>query len=187
MASANKCLEGVPGLAFVICGKAALARPEGNAPSFSLDLHDQWQAMEETGQCRFTPPTHVVAAVDRALDEHAAEGGMAGRGARYRAQLRDPGRGHARARFRDLLPRRAAGADHRDLSRPADPRFVFADFYDRLAATGFSIYPGKLTAQDTFRIGCIGRVGEAEMKGVVAAVAAALDAMGVRRRGRRAA
>ena len=34
---------------------------------------------------------------------------------------------------------------------------MFETFYDRLKRAGFVIYPGKLTAADSFRIGCIGR------------------------------
>src|SRR5262249_37596512 len=82
-ASSNKCLEGVPGIGFVIIRQAALEGAKGYASSLSLDLHDQWVAMEKTRQWRFTPPTHVLAALDQALAEHAAEGGIAGRRARY--------------------------------------------------------------------------------------------------------
>ena len=83
-ASANKCLEGVPGIGFVIAREAALAECEDNASALSLDLHDQWRAMERNGQWRFTPPTHVLAAFGSALEQHQTEGGIAGRGARYR-------------------------------------------------------------------------------------------------------
>ncbi|HEX7005788.1 MAG TPA: 2-aminoethylphosphonate--pyruvate transaminase [Alphaproteobacteria bacterium] len=187
MASSNKCLEGVPGLAFVIADKAALAAAAGRAPSLALDLHDQWQAMERTGQFRFTPPTHVIAALDRALDQHRAEGGVAGRGARYRRNCEILVRGMRALGFDTYLPDALQAPIIVTFHSPADPRFDFRRFYDLLAARGYLIYPGKLTALDTFRIGCIGQIGEAEMTGVVAAVAAALDEMGVRQRGRRAA
>ncbi|MGH6913790.1 MAG: 2-aminoethylphosphonate--pyruvate transaminase, partial [Geminicoccales bacterium] len=82
-ASANKCLEGVPGVGFAIVRKDALEAATGNAPALSLDLQDQWATMEKNGQWRFTPPTHVLAALDQALAEHDAEGGVEGRGARY--------------------------------------------------------------------------------------------------------
>ena len=71
-ASANKCLEGVPGVGFAIVAKDALAGAEGNAPALSLDLFDQWTAMDRTGQWRFTPPTQVLAALHQALVEHEA-------------------------------------------------------------------------------------------------------------------
>ena len=48
-ASANKCLEGVPGVGFALVRREALAAAENNAPALSLDLHDQWSSMERTG------------------------------------------------------------------------------------------------------------------------------------------
>jgi len=78
VASSNKCLEGSPGMGFCIARTEALQATKGNAPSLSLDLHDQWTAMEANGQWRFTPPTHCILALDQALDEFDAEGGVAG-------------------------------------------------------------------------------------------------------------
>src|SRR5262249_53901771 len=63
VSSSNKCVEGVPGLSFCLCRRDALLATEGWARTLSLDLFDQWQALEETGQFRFTPPTHVVLAL----------------------------------------------------------------------------------------------------------------------------
>src|SRR5690606_17621248 len=65
---------------------------------------------------------------------------------------------------------------------PADPRFAFEEFYDRLLAKRFAIYPGKLTAASTFRIGCIGRITPQDMGRAVDAVAATLGEPGPARR-----
>ena len=178
-ASANKCLEGVPGVGFALVRREALAAAEGNAPALSLDLHDQWSSMERTGQWRFTPPTHVLAALDQALEEHAAEGGVGGRGTHYRANCRILIEGMRALGFETLL------ADHLQapiivtFRMPADPRFVFEDFYDRLRGRGYVIYPGKLTVAPSFRIGCIGRIGPHEVRGALAAIRATLAEMGV--------
>src|SRR6266513_728297 len=72
-ASSNKCIEGVPGLGFVICRKAALEKTAGNATTLVLDLHDQWRNFERTGQYSFTPPIHVIVAFHQALTEFYAE------------------------------------------------------------------------------------------------------------------
>jgi 2-aminoethylphosphonate-pyruvate transaminase len=178
-ASANKCLEGVPGVGFALIREPALRAAEGNAPCLSLDLHDQWQAMERNGQWRFTPPTHVLAALDQALAEHAAEGGTEGRGARYRENCQLLIAGMRELGFETLLPDRLQAPIIVTFKMPADPRFVFADFYDRLRRRGFVIYPGKLTVAPSFRIGCIGRIGPAEMRGALAAIRATLAEMGV--------
>jgi 2-aminoethylphosphonate-pyruvate transaminase len=178
-ASANKCLEGVPGVGFAIIREAALRASEGHAPCLSLDLHDQWQSMERTGQWRFTPPTHVLAALDQALAEHAAEGGTPGRGRRYSENCRLLVAGMRELGFRTLLPDRLQAPIIVTFRMPADPRFVFEDFYDRLRAKGYLIYPGKLTAAPSFRIGCIGRIGPAEIRGALAAIRQTLAEMGV--------
>ena len=83
VSSANKCIEGVPGFGFVIARKSELEAAKGNSHSLCLDVHAQWAHMNKTGQWRFTPPTHVVAAFLEALRAHEAEGGVAGRGKRY--------------------------------------------------------------------------------------------------------
>lgn len=178
--SCNKCLEGVPGAAFVICRRTALEQAAGNAHSVALDLHDQWMFMEKTRQWRFTPPTHVIAAFARALAEHAAEGGIAGRGARYQRNCRVLVDGMRSMGFRPLLPDALQAPIIVTFHLPADPSFHFDTFYEALRRRGYLIYPGKLTIADSFRIGCIGRLTEEDMRGALAAIRQALDEMGVR-------
>jgi len=179
MASSNKCLEGVPGIGFVVARPAPLGECEGHAHSLSLDLHDQWRYMERSGQWRFTPPTHVLAALDHALELFVAEGGVAGRGARYRNNCRVLLDGLRRLGFETLLPDHLQAPIIVTVRTPADPRFHFETFYEALRRRGYVIYPGKLTVADSFRVGCIGRLGEAEMRGVLEAMRAVLDEMGV--------
>ncbi len=180
VSSANKCIEGVPGFGFLLARKKALEAAKGTAQSLSLDAHAQWETMNATGQWRFTPPTHTVAAFLEALRAHEAEGGVAGRGARYArnrdvvvAGMRDLG-------FETLLADRWLSPIIVTFFCPADPAFSFARFYDLMKARGFIIYPGKLTRVDSFRIGCIGQLDEAVMTRVVDAARTALEEMGVR-------
>jgi len=179
VASANKCLEGVPGVGFAIVRRDALEEARGQAPSLSLDLHDQWASMEKTGQWRFTPPTHVIAALDRALEQHAAEGGVAGRGGRYRRNCDLLVSGLRALGFATLLPDRLQAPIIVTVRMPADPRFDFETFYQALSGRGYVIYPGKLTVADSFRIGCIGALGEPEMRGVLAAIREVVVELGV--------
>ena len=178
-ASANKCLEGVPGVGFAIIETSALAAAEGNAPSLSLDLHDQWRTMEDTGQWRFTPPTHVVAALDQALAEHQAEGGIEARFARYSRNCRVLVDGLRHIGFETFLPDELQAPIIVTVRMPHDPNFAFERLYDLVHADGIVIYPGSVTAEPTFRIGCIGRIGEDDMKRTLAAIAAALKQMGI--------
>ena len=179
VASSNKCLEGVPGIGFAVVRRSVLADAAGNSHSLSLDLHAQWQGFEGNGQWRFTPPTHVLAAFDRALALHAAEGGVAGRGRRYGANCRQLVTGMRELGFETLLPDALQAPIIVTFRMPADPKFVFQDFYDRLHAKGFVIYPGKLTVAESFRIGCIGAIGEAEIGAALSAIAGTLKEMGV--------
>lgn len=183
VASANKCLEGAPGVGFAIVRRAALEGAAGNAHSLSLDLHDQWSSMERTGQWRFTPPTHLIAALDQALKEHAAEGGAPGRLARYRENCRILVEGLRGMGLETLLPDHLQAPIIVTVHNPRDPGFDFKRFYDAVAARGFLIYPGKLTKAPTFRVGCIGRLAAPEMTGALKAIEDALDELGVVRRG----
>jgi len=178
-ASSNKCLEGVPGLGFVICRNEALAECKGNATTLVLDLFDQAEAFARTGQYRFTPPIHVIVALGKAIEEHAAEGGVAGRGKRYRENAAVLIDGMRAMGFRTLLPDRLQAPIIVTFHMPNDPRFVFQRFYDALKDRGYVIYPGKLTVADSFRIGCIGRLYPRHMEGALLAVREVLDEMRV--------
>src|SRR5262249_14420489 len=104
VAASGKCLEGVPGMGFAIARKDALERAVGRSHSLALDLNAQWTYMLSTGQWRFTPPTHVVAALRSALDQFAAEGGVTARGARYRRNCEALITGMTALGFRSFLP-----------------------------------------------------------------------------------
>lgn len=179
VSSANKCIEGVPGFGFIIARKDELEAAKGNCHSLSLDVHAQWATMNKTGQWRFTPPTHVVAAFMEALKAHEAEGGVAGRGARYSKNRDVLAAGMRALGFETLLHDRWLSPIIVTFFCPADPKFAFADFYDLMKDKGFIIYPGKLTVVDSFRVGCIGQMDEHIMRKVVKAAKEALNEMGV--------
>ncbi len=179
VSSANKCIEGVPGFGFVIARKSELEKAKGNSHSLSLDIHAQWAAMEKTGQWRFTPPTHVVAAFLEALRMHEAEGGVAARGARYRKNRDVMVEGMRRLGFETLLSDRWLSPIIVTFFCPSDGNFVFERFYELMKDKGFIIYPGKLTVVDSFRVGCIGRMDEHVMRRVVEAARQSLAEMGV--------
>ncbi len=178
-ASSNKCLEGVPGLGFVVCRTSALAECKGNATTLVLDLFDQAEGFAKTGQYRFTPPIHVIVALGKAIEEHAAEGGVEGRGRRYRENAKVLIDGMRAMGFQTLLPNDLQAPIIVTFHMPTDPKFVFQNFYDGLKDRGYVIYPGKLTVADSFRMGCIGRLYPDHMRGALAAVREVLDEMRV--------
>ncbi len=179
VSSANKCIEGVPGFGFVIAKKRALEAARGNSHSLALDLHDQWDVMNRTGQWRFTPPTHAVAAFLEALRLYAEQGGQPGRLARYTRNRDVMVAGMQTLGFEPLLTDVWRSPIIVTFFSPAHANFSFTRFYELMKEQGFIIYPGKLTNVESFRIGCIGALDEAVMRRVVAACATALRTMGV--------
>ncbi len=135
--------------------------------------------MNRSGQWRFTPPTHVIAAFLEALKLHRCEGGVAARGARY-AENRDVLVDGMRALgFETLLDDRWLSPIIVTFFNPDDRAFDFSKFYDLMKLKGFIIYPGKLTMADSFRIGCIGHLDQNVMQKVVKAAGETLKEMGV--------
>lgn len=179
VSSANKCIEGVPGFGFVIARKDEIEASKGNSHSLALDIHAQWSTMEKTGQWRYTPPTHTVAAFLQALDLHEAEGGVPARGARYTKNRDVMVQGMRNLGFETLLADRWLSPIIVTFFCPADPNFTFPGFYDAMKSRGFIIYPGKLTVVDSFRIGCIGQMDEHVMRRVVDAARDALTDMNI--------
>jgi len=181
--SSNKCVEGAPGLGIVLARTAALEACEGRARTLSLDVHDQWRGLERDGQFRFTPPTHVLLALEQALRELAEEGGPAARLARYARVQRIVVDGLRGLGYRTLLPddllspiitsfrypeEGAAGAG----LGGAGGAFDFDRFAEGLREMGYVIYPGKVSTAACFRVGSIGRLRESDAHGLVRAVAA---------------
>lgn len=179
VSSANKCIEGAPGFGFVIALKSELEAAKGNSHSLSLDVNAQWATMNQTGQWRFTPPTHIVAAFLEALNSHEAEGGVVARGARYTANRDTLVSGMRALGFETLLDSHWLSPIIVTFFTPADPQFEFSRFYDLMKAKGFIIYPGKLTVVDSFRIGCIGHIDPPVMSAIVSAAEETLKQMGI--------
>lgn len=171
ISSANKCIEGVPGFAFVIAKRAELAECGGRARSLSLDLYSQWKTMEEhRGKWRFTSPTHVVVAFAEAMRKLKEEGGVVARNMRYTANRDMLIRGMEELGFRALLPDELRSPVITSFLYPEGVGFDFTDFYESLKRDGYVIYPGKLSERNTFRIGNIGDIREEQITGLLAAV-----------------
>jgi 2-aminoethylphosphonate-pyruvate transaminase len=178
VAASGKCLEGLPGLGFVLARQGALRAATGQCDSLALDLADQRAYLERTGQWRFTPPVQVVAALAQALVEHAAEGGRAGRLARYQANSAALADGLAGLGLRPYLAPDCQAPIIHTVYPPPHPNWDFDRFYHLVRQRGFVLYPGKLTEAETFRVGCIGRVDPDDLRRAVAAMAEALHLMG---------
>jgi 2-aminoethylphosphonate-pyruvate transaminase len=178
ISSPNKCLESVPGFSFVLVRREALVATKGRARSVSLDLLAQWESLEGSGQFRFTPPTHALLAFARALEELREEGGVAARAARYHVNHKTLQAGMRTLGFAEYLPAERQSDIITAFRYPDDPKFQFEEFYRRLRARGFTIYPGKVSHADCFRIGTIGHINEKDVRDLVAAIGGVLDEIG---------
>ncbi len=179
IAASGKCLEGLPGIGFVLLSPDALERSVGNCDSLSLDLVDQRRYMDRTGQWRYTPPTHVVAALSEALAQYDEEGGPAARLARYQANSDSLTDSLAPLGFRWFLEPDLRTPIIHTLHAPEHPNWSFDDLYHRVRDLGFILYPGKLTTEDTFRVGCIGAIDAPVLAAAGAAIGVALGDMGI--------
>ena len=156
IASPNKCLQGVPGFSFVIAEKTALQACKSVSRSLSLDLYEQWEQLEATGQFRFTPATHSLVACCQAIRELELEGGVESRHARYRRNHDALTVGMNRLGFQTYVPQEYQSCIVTTYLQPNDPKFSFADVSAQLSEKGMIIYPGKISRTPCFRIGTIG-------------------------------
>ncbi len=157
ISSANKCIQGVPGFAFVIANRKHLASCKNIARSLSLDLYEQWKTMEQDGKWRFTSPTHTVLAFEQALQELEEEGGVVARFQRYKDNNRVMRTELAKVGVLPYIDEKVQSPFITTFMFPTN-RFDFNKMYAYIKERGFAIYPGKLTDADTFRLGNIGEI-----------------------------
>jgi len=180
ISSANKCIEGVPGFTYILARRDLLEASQGVSHSLSLDLYEQWAYMEKSGQFRYTPPTHILVAFAKALEQHKAEGGAPGRLARYKKTAKAMRDGMRRIGLTPLLGDNETGPIIQTFATPRDPNFDFTRFYEGLKQRGFIIYPGKLTKKPSFRVGNMGALDHEVMAMLVDATEATLKGMNVK-------
>jgi 2-aminoethylphosphonate-pyruvate transaminase len=183
VASSNKCIEGPPGLGWVVCDRAALDRCAGNPRSLSLDLWDQHETVDRTGCFRFTPPTHAIRGTYAALRILEEEGGPAARLERYQANWRRVVGDLRELGFETLLAPEHAAPVVATFYEPHDEHYNFGRMYEGMAQRGFVMVPGRLAVPGTFRVGCIGALTEQTMSLATRSIREVLSQMGVRRFG----
>lgn len=167
VSSANKCIQGVPGFAFVLARTALLEKTKGFARSLSFDLYSQWKGLDANGQFRYTPPTHALLAFAKALEELEKEGGVAGRAARYAQNNEQLLAGMQAKGYVPFIDAAHRGYIITSFLYPDKESFDFTRFYEDLASKGHIIYPGKLTHTDCFRIGNIGHLFQNDIESLL--------------------
>jgi 2-aminoethylphosphonate-pyruvate transaminase len=177
VSSANKCIEGVPGFSIILAKRETLEASEGFSRTLSFNLLAQWRGFESNGQFRFTPPTHTLLAFHQALVELELEGGVVGRASRYSSNYETLVAGMRELGFAEYLSPEDQGHIITSFHYPDHPNFDFNDFYRRLNAKDYVIYPGKVSEANCFRIGSIGRIFPADIKALLAAIQDTLKEM----------
>jgi len=170
LASSNKGLEGPPGIGFALIERTLLEGAADRNPSVSFDLHAQWRGFEADGQWRFTPPVQIVAGLVQALRLLETEGGPPARLARYQRRFDRLVAGLKPMDYRLYLDRALQSPIIATFVPPPGRPFDFTALYDRLSARDLVIYPGKLTEAESFRIGCIGALEDADFDELIAAI-----------------
>lgn len=180
--TANKCLESLPGAAFVVARRDRLEAAHGNAGSWSLDLADIYQhTLQPNAGPRFTPPAPTLAALAVALDLYHEEGRVA-RLARYTANMRALYDGIGALGLTPYLPPALQGPIVVNVRAPDAPTWNLQLFVDALKRRGYVLSNFYNTEQPTFRVGCIGAFGPDQMRLAVDAMGAALGDIGITRR-----
>ena len=164
ISSSNKCIQGMPGITFVICRKTCMEN-SSKVPMRSLymNLYQQYEYFVKNHQSAFTPPVQVFYALDQALSEFFEETG-AGRFARYAKSFETLMRGITTLGFHTLLPDDKQSGILLAIEEPSNPTYSFDDLHDHMKTLGFIIYPGKGGALPTFRLSVLGAISYTDIQ-----------------------
>ena len=172
--TANKCLHGVPGVAFVIADRELLAARGGSSPALYLDLQRCHEEQTTTGFSPFTPAVHACFALDEALDEFADEGGWRARGDLYRRRTGRIRHALAAAGIQSLLPATESASMLTAFHLPSG--VTYTSLHDRLKDAGYVIYAGQGPLADRiFRIATMGAIEDADVDGLIAEIGAIVE------------
>lgn len=180
LSTSNKCIQGMAGLAYVICRKTELEKlADYPKRSYYLNLWQQYDYFQKKGEMQFTPPVQILYALHQAVLEFKAEGGVEGRYARYTKNWEVLRGGLADIGFRFLLRPEQESHILLTVHDPLDPAYDFTALHDALFARGFTIYPGKIGDLPTFRLANMGAIDEHDIRDFLAALRAVLHEMNV--------
>lgn len=164
ISSSNKCIQAMAGVSFVVCEKKALEQSRHHSPkSYYFNLWRQHQVFEETGQMQFTPPVQIFYALHRALDEFFEETAEK-RFQRYADSWETLVNGLQKLQFKLLLPLEQHSKLLTAVIESEHPSFKFEKMHDALFNKGFTVYPGKIPANRTFRIANIGAIDKRDIE-----------------------
>ena len=179
MASAQKGLMAMSGLSFII-GKTDLIKKSKDYPtrSYYCNLYLQYEYFEKTGEMHFTPPVQTIYATIQALKEYFEEGEDA-KFARHRAVYEAIHKGLDELGLDTVIDRSIESGLVVSVKYPEDPNFSFDKVHDYCYERGFTIYPGKITTTNTFRLCSLGKIYPKDIYDFMVVFRDALDVAGV--------
>jgi len=156
--SSNKCIQGMAGISFVIANKESLETTKNIKPrNLYLNIYKQYSYFKDNYQMRFTPPVQVLYALKQAIIE-AKEETIENRYARYKASCKILWDGLDKLKLKKLVNEKASSMLLTSIIEPQIEGYCFNDLHDYLYNKGFTIYPGKVSSKNTFRIANIGQI-----------------------------
>lgn len=175
MASAQKGLMAMSGLSFVI-GNRAIIEASKNYPkrSYYCNLFLQYDYFEKTGQMHFTPPVQTIYATMQALKEYWAEGEEQ-KFARHRRVFEAIHEGLDKLGFRDVIRRDIQSGLVVSVKYPDNENWNFDLVHDYCYDHGFTIYPGKISTTDTFRLCSLGAIDVKDIEAFFVVLKEALE------------
>ena len=164
MASAQKGLMAMSGLSFII-GRTDIIKASKNYPtrSYYCNLYLQYEYFEKTGEMHFTPPVQTIYATIQALKEYF-EVGEDAKFARHRAVYEAIHQGVAELGFKTVIDPKIESGLVVSVLYPDDPNFTFEKIHDYCYERGFTIYPGKISTTNTFRLCALGTITPEDIK-----------------------
>ena len=180
MASAQKGLMAMSGLSYII-GKEDIIKASKNYPtrSYYTNLYLQYEYFEKTGEMHFTPPVQTIYATIQALKEYFAEGEVA-KFARHHRVYEAIHRGIDKLGLETVIDRKIESGLVVSVKYPDDPNWSFEKVHDYCYEHGFTIYPGKISTSNTFRLCALGAIDEPDIVAFFEVFEKALDYFGIR-------
>lgn len=161
--SSNKCIQGMAGISFVIANKKALQKTKNIKPrNLYLNMYKQYTYFKDNYQMRFTPPVQVLYALKQAIIE-AKDETIEKRYARYMECCKILWSGLDKLQLKKLVGEEVSSRLLTSIIEPQIPKYNFNSMHNFLYEKGFTIYPGKIASENTFRVANIGQIYPEDM------------------------
>ena len=179
MASAQKGIMAMTGLSFIV-GRRAIIEQSKNYPkrSYYCNLFLQYDFFEKTGEMHFTPPVQTIYATRQALNEYFEEGEKA-KWERHTRIFNAIHRGLEELGFKNVIKREWQAGLVVSAIYPDDKNWDFEKVHDYCYERGFTIYPGKISTTNTFRLCALGAIDEKDIVDFFVVFRQALKSIGV--------